>query len=147
MTDAKKTTAKQTAPVPTPPVPAAAKPTGVTIGDVRSDVVAPGRPAKRGGSSSSYPFDKLTVVGASFGVIGKTARQMASAITNAQKRFAEDKRDENGNIVYQTAKGEGGAIVTTNKPVRVVTRKFYAVDVKPEDKDPDNATVRVYREV
>lgn len=117
---------------------------------VTTAVPMPTRESKRG-SKSSYPFDSLTAVGASFGVKNKTAKQMASIVSNANRKAPQEpKRDAAGNIVYKTAemKDANGTVIgraPTQEPETVATRHYFAVDVDAKD-DPDGASVRVFRD-
>lgn len=45
----------------------------------------PDRPVKRG-NPSLYPFDTLTEPGMAFGVKGKTAKQLGSIVSNANRK-------------------------------------------------------------
>lgn len=100
------------------------------------------------GSKGAYPFDALSI-GQSFGVGNRNAKQMASIVSNANKRFLVDKTDENGQVVYKTTKatdGNGGFInVPTKETEKVATRRFIVLNVDPAT-DPDEATVRIWRE-
>lgn len=116
---------------------------------VSTDVPMPVRASKRG-SKSNYDFDTLTAVGASFGVLNKTAANLYSIVLNANKKAMQPKRDDKGAIVFKTSKltGADGSVtdVPTNDPEMVATKRFFAVDVDPK-KDPGKASVRVFREL
>ena len=72
-------------------------------------------PTKRGGGQpSKFPFDTLEE-GAMFGVKGKTKRQIANAVSAANKRYRNELKDDSG------------AVVNT-----IQTRKFVATDVTDE---------------
>lgn len=115
---------------------------------VSSAVTMPTRANNRG-SKSLYNFDCLEV-GQSLVVTNKTAKQLASVITNANKRYLAPKKDAEGNIVYKTAKasdGNGGfAEVKTSEAVMIANKRFFAVDCDPT-KDPEAALVRIFREL
>lgn len=116
---------------------------------VSTAVPMPTRTNKRG-SKSSYPFDSLTVVGASFGVKNKTAANLASIVSNQNRKSVEPKRDEAGNIIYKMAplKDANGAVVgqtPTTEAETVQLRHYFAVDVDAKT-DPDGASVRVFRD-
>lgn len=115
--------------------------------DVSSAVTMPVKSSNRG-SKSLYPFGKLEI-GQSFGVVNKTAASMASIVSNQNRKHRVEKRDEHGNVVYETKelKGQDGTIthVPTDKPVIVVEKHFFADDCNAKD-DPDGASVRVWRD-
>ena len=135
-----------------PKAPAAAK-TKTTkriapeITTITGDVEMPKKVNKRG-SKSPYPFDNLEV-GQSFGVTNKTAAGMASIISNQNRKYRAQKTDGRGNTVFETKdlKGADGTVtqVPTDKPVMVVGKHFFASDCDPK-KDPDGASVRVFRD-
>lgn len=103
----------------------------------------------RRGAKSLYPFDDLAEVGASFGVKNKTASNMASIVSNQNRRAMEPKKDETGAIVYKTKelKGADGTItnVPTDEAEMIETKRFICADVDPKT-DPDGASVRVWRQ-
>lgn len=72
---------------------------------------------KRASKPSIYPFDALEI-GQSFFVAGKTAKDMASTVGSANKRWSEN--DPSG----EHKKNRKGEMV----PVRVQTRKFEVVN-------------------
>lgn len=119
------------------------------IAAVRTDVKMPEVASNRG-KKSVYGFDDLAV-GASIGVLNKTAAQLKVIVYNATKRFKEPEKDAEGKIVYQTTDmknpttGEVTKVPTT-KPKLVNTRKFSVFDVDPKT-DPDGATARIFREL
>lgn len=78
MSDAPTPKTKTTKTVPT------ASATPVTVTSVFSGIPMP--EIKRAGSKSIYNFDGLEV-GQCFGVVGKTKRQIANSISNANKKF------------------------------------------------------------
>lgn len=100
------------------------------------------------GSKGAYSFDALEI-GQSFGVQNRNAKQMASIVSNANKRFLVNKTDETGAVVFKTTKatdGNGGLVnVPTNEPEKVASRRFIVLNVDPAT-DPDQASVRVWRE-
>lgn len=108
-------------------------------------VKAPER--KTRGNKVAYPFDALPI-GGSFGIKNKTAKQIASVVSGANKKALVPKRDANG-VVFKVneVKGVDGEVTRTlsNEPVMVRTKKFFALDVDAKT-DPDGATVRVWRE-
>lgn len=124
-------------------------------------ITMPTRVSKRG-SETKYPFDSLTEVGTAFGVKNKTAANLTSIVSNANRKAQIDKRDEAGNVVYHTKKlsdGAGGVteVPDTSKPVKIATKKFFAFDVTEEYKkanadafkkggDFEGATALVFRE-
>jgi hypothetical protein len=114
---------------------------------ITSEVELPKKVSKRG-SKSLYPFEKLEV-GQSFGVTNKTAAGMASIISNQNRKHRAEKQDENGNTVFEMKdlKGADGTVtqVPTDKPVMNVDKHFFASNCDPK-KDPDGASVRVFRD-
>ena len=114
---------------------------------ITSNVEMPKKVNKRG-SKSLYPFEKLEV-GQSFGVTNKTADGMASIISNQNRKHRVEKTDDQGNTVFETKdlKGADGTVtqVPTDKPVMIVNKHFFASDCDPK-KDPDGASVRVFRD-
>ena len=144
-----KTPAKATPAVAATPTPATAPKTRIApeLTEISSAVEMPKKTSNRG-SKSLYPFEKLEV-GQSFGVTNKTAAGMASIISNQNRKNREEKVDDAGNTVFETKelKGQDGTItnVPTDKPVIVVNKHFFASDCDPKT-DPDNASVRVFRD-
>lgn len=106
-------------------------------------------PAKtgRGGGPSPYKFDDLAAptvdaegksVLASFGVVGKTRKNMNSNVHSANKRYRTNLFNADGTPQMTTKKIKGRDV-----PVQAFTqdRKFEAFDVN----EPDGVTVRVFR--
>lgn len=128
----------------------------VVTGTFKIDL--PKRATKRG-SESSYPFDTLTEAGMAFGLKDKTAKNLSSIISNANRKGQIDKTDEAGNVVYATktiTSPDGATPMTvpdTSKPERVAVKKFYAVDVnadlakKLKGTPLEGSAVLVYREL
>lgn len=92
----------------------------------------PEKSSKRG-SQSLYPFDKLAV-GEAFGVKNKTAANLSSIVSNANRKNTRELKDAEGNTVYETKvlKGADGSETTvpdTSKPKREAVKHFYAIDV------------------
>lgn len=118
---------------------------------ITAAVPMPSRTSKRG-SASVYPFDALTAVGMSFGVKNKTAAQMSSIVSNANRKALIKKTDATGAVIFKTQEltaGDGTkTIVPTNEPEMIASKHFFAVDIDPKAKpaDPDGATVRVFRD-
>lgn len=116
--------------------------------EISSDLTMPEPPRNSAGAKTPYPFDKLQP-GESFGVKNKTLSQMASIISNQNRKARVEKRDEAGGIVYKTttAKGADGVerTVPTTEPEMEETRRFFGVEVDPK-KDPQGAKVRVWRQ-
>jgi hypothetical protein len=141
-TMAKPATATTSTPRATQPPRVAPKLTTVT-----SAVPMPDRASNRG-SKTSYPFEALTTVGMSFGVMNKTAKQLASIISNQNHKPGPTKRNPDGSIVYKTADMTDAAgnvtKVPTTEPETLPGKKYFAVDCDAK-KDPDGASVRVFR--
>jgi len=117
------------------------------ITGVSTAVPMPDRNTNRG-SKTSYPFEMLTNVGMSFGVKNKTAKQLASIISNQNRKPGPTKRNADGSIVYKTQDmtAPDGSVtkVPTSEPETLPGKKYFAVDCDPK-KDPDGANVRVFR--
>lgn len=115
------------------------------ISEIDSDVPLP---AQKSRGNSSYPFDSLAAPGQSFHVANKTAKQLSSIVSAANRKRAVEKRDVNGAIVMKTVKikdADGKTIGTQpgDKPEMVNTVVFEAVDVGADDKRGKGA--RVFR--
>lgn len=100
------------------------------------------------GGNSLYPFDSLVEVGQSFGIKNKTAKNLASVISGANKRYMVDAVDAHGNPVFKQneVKQADGSVtkVPTLEREKMPGKTFVAADVDPKT-DPDGATVRVWR--
>ncbi|HRQ13073.1 MAG TPA: hypothetical protein PK205_07190 [Promineifilum sp.] len=100
------------------------------------------------GGRSLYPFESLAV-GQSFGVKNKTAKQIASVVSAANRRGLAPKRDANGAIVYkmQTIKTADGTEkqVPSQEPETFRQSHYIVADVDPKA-DPDGASARVWRD-
>lgn len=119
------------------------------VGAISSAVTMPTRSSSRG-SKSKYEFDKLEV-GQSIPVMNKTAKDMGSVVSSANKRHMQPKKNADGSIVYKTKEVTDAttgvkSIITTNDAEMEQTKKFFAADVADPKKDPDKATVRIWRE-
>ncbi len=92
-------------------------------------------PKTNRGQGSIYKFDSLTEVGQSFGVKGKTLKQVSSAISAANRKGKAAVEDKDGNPTYETKampsgpNGELTQVPDTSKPITKVVRKFRAVEV------------------
>lgn len=95
----------------------------------------PQRSTKRG-SVSLYPFDTLTEPGMAFGLKDRTAKNLSSIISNANRKGLVNKTDDAGNVVYKTKEitdaGGNKSVVPTTDPEKVAGQKFSAFDVTPE---------------
>lgn len=115
---------------------------------VSNAVPMPERSSNRG-SKTSYPFEALTAVGMSFGVVNKSAANLASIISNQNRKAGEVKKDATGAVIYKTQPmtAPDGTVthVPTGEPERNEPKHFFAVDCDPK-KDPDKANVRVFRD-
>jgi len=134
----------------TPATETTAAPVAMKILGVSLSVPMPEIVKNKRGSKTLFPFTELTAVGASFGVIGRTAKSMSS-IVSAQNRKAENmvpKKDAAGNVIFklQEVKNPDGTVVhvPTTEPFLEQDKDFFAVDVDPA-KDPEGASVRVFR--
>lgn len=98
-------------------------------------IAMPTKTSKRG-STSLYPFASLEV-GQCFGVKNKTAANLSSIISNANRKAMEQARDEAGNLVFntKTITGPDGSkteVPDTASPKMVATKHFFAHDVDAE---------------
>lgn len=84
----------------------------IVIGAAPAGFAVPPKPSRGGTSAAKYPFDDLANVGDFFGVKNKERRQLASPITNANKRFRNELKNADGTVAST-----------------VQEREFYAVDV------------------
>lgn len=126
-----------------PAAPKTANAAGKRVEPQLTAVVAPNvipmptKESKRG-STSLYPFDSLTAVGMSFGVKNKTAAQLSSIVSNANRKAMVNKTDAAGNVVYKTTplKDANGNVVgqaPTTEPEKIAGKHFFAVDVADLD--------------
>jgi hypothetical protein len=119
------------------------------ITKISKSVIMPELRRNRRGSKSPYPFDELTEKGQSFGITNKTAKNMASIVSNQNRKAMVQEQDENGNPVFKTNEmkdAEGNiTLVPTEKPKMIATKHFFAIDVEPNE-DKDKATVRIFRD-
>lgn len=118
------------------------------ITTISTAVVMPVRASTRG-SKTLYPFDDLPF-GGSFGVKNKTAEQLTSIISNQNRKPGAVKKNPDGSVVYkmQEMKDPNGAVighVPTTEPEHEPAKHFFAVNVDKK-KDPDQASVRVFRD-
>ena len=95
--------------------------------------VMPERSNKRG-SVSLYPFDSLTAVGQAFGVKNKTAANLASIVSNANRKAMVQETDASGAKVFDTKEiadeaGNKTTVPDTSKPKMVASKHFFAHDV------------------
>lgn len=92
-------------------------------------------PERAASRASYYPFDSLEV-GQVFGVNDRDKKAMTSAISNANRKWKKQRKDEHGNPVYEmnTINGPDGPVQVpdTTKPVIDTLRHFRARDVTPE---------------
>jgi hypothetical protein len=126
---------------PAPPAPAANR---VTVTEVSTAFALPA--SGRGGGPSPYKFDDLaapTVVDgkqvlASFGVVGKTKKNMNSTVFSANKKHRTLLFNEDGSkkMVTKTVKGQ-----PVLEQAFTQDRKFEAFDVKEDG----GVTVRIFR--
>lgn len=125
------------------------------IAPVSSAVAMPERSSLNKGSKSLYPFASLVAVGQSFGVKNKTAKQLASIVSNANKNAADhatkhpvQKKDANGQPIPKTTPVTDPSGIVTQVPTGEFenedAREYFVVDTDPKT-DPDGATSRVFR--
>lgn len=114
-------------------------------------VAMPIKSSKRG-STSLYPFDQLTEIGMSFGVKNKTAANLSSIVSNANKRAVKQATDEAGKPLFKMVEAKDAAgnvtMIPGTEPVMITTAHYFAIDIDPKAKpaDPDGATARVFRD-
>lgn len=115
----------------------APKPRAARVEPIITSVIAIELPERtKRGSGPKYPFESLTV-GTAFGLKNKVAKDMASVISAANRRYTTNATDENGNIQYHTkelttAEGVKMNVPDNTKPKKVPTRHFFALDVDKE---------------
>lgn len=106
--------------------------------------------AKRG-SEPKYPFDGLEV-GKCFGVKNKTAKDMGSVISAANRRYNKPVLNEQGQPTYamknaQSPEGVEMSVPDLTKPIKNAERHFFAVDATPEQikswKGTENEGIKV----
>lgn len=116
---------------------------------VVSDIPMPEKRPNLGnrGGRSIYPFDTMEP-GQSFGVVGKTLKNIASTVASANKRFAKPDKlvadnnpDGTPKMVEATVNG-----VKQLVPAKRPERKFVAMAVDAAT-DPQGASVRVWRQL
>lgn len=113
------------------------------ITEIRSNIKPPVRRTTGGrGSRSSYPFEKLEV-DQSFGVVGKKAKQLASAVSTQNKRNSVPKLDAAGNPIKRTVEMDGKRTEIDAFEMEA-GKLFKAFDVDSST-DPDGASVRIFR--
>lgn len=98
-------------------------------------IAMPTKTSKRG-SVSLYPFASLEI-GQCFGVKNKTAAQLSSIVSNANRKAMEQAKDEAGNLLFETktisgADGSTTEVPDASKPKMVATKHFFAHDVDAE---------------
>jgi hypothetical protein len=139
--------AKGATPNTPPPAPAAAF-------EIETGIVMP--PKRTGGRTGQtvYPFDMLPAptivdgkpINASFHVVGKTAKQMASTISSANKRNLVAAKNDDGTDKVKIIEIKDATGVKTGEkrePIMVPGKTFVAFNV--EASDPKGAGVRVFR--
>lgn len=115
------------APTPPAPKPERVEPTLTGVAALEMPVRA-----SRRGSESKYPFATLEI-GQAFGVKNKTAAQLSSIVSNANRKYQVNKTDAAGNVVFKTneMKDAAGNVthVPTDQPEKIAGRHFFAIDV------------------
>lgn len=122
-----------------------------TVLEVTANIPVPTKEAggKRG-VKSKFPFEMLTAVGMSFGIVGRDAKSMSSIVSNANRTASNnvEKKDENGNVVFKVkpVKQADGSVINlpSQEPETVRLKEFEVYNVDPKT-DPQGASCRVYR--
>lgn len=103
----------------------------------------------RGGNKTFYNFAALELF-KSIAVIGRTAKQLSSTVSSANKADAKHfVTDDKGKAVMVPTTDDAGNVVkgADGKPLMTEkTKKFFVVDCDPAT-DPEGATARIWREV
>lgn len=129
-----------------------APPAVVKIFTVTSEVKMPDTSTLRPGVESKYGFEAM-LVGQSVGVAGRTAKELASTVSGANRRYRVEKRNEiTGELVTRTVAvpvldDQGATIRVDSKlvPEMISTKHFIVLDRDPKS-DPDGATARIWRD-
>ncbi len=102
----------------------------------------------RSGNKTYYNFGALEI-GKSIAVIGRTAKQLSSTVSSANKIDAKHfVTDDKGKAVMTPKTGDDGKVIKGDdgKPVMVEKlKKFFVIDCDPAT-DPEGATARIWRE-
>lgn len=121
-----------------------------TVTAIRTDLTMPTADQRKPvrGAKNLYNFDALPV-GGTIGVIDRTAKQLSTTISTANKK-EYPALDKNGKPVMEVVKDSAGQPVNdpSGKPttkVKTESRVFFVVDADPA-KDPEKATARIWRE-
>ncbi len=143
-------TTPATAPAATAPAPATT-PAKFTVLAVTAAVAMPVKEVvSKRGVKSQFPFEALTEVGMSFGVIGRDAKSMSSIVSNANRTATNNpvKKDANGNTVFKmkpVKQADGTEInLPSEEPETVRLKEFVVHNVDPKT-DPEGASCRVFR--
>lgn len=126
------------------------------IGEIAFLALPAKTPSKAGGRSS-YDFDKLdaprqddsgNTLYASFPVMNKTAKQLRSVVSAANKRQLRDASNEDGSAKFKmkSLKDENGNSVSiaTSEREQEYAKYFRVVEMNPST-DPAGAAARVFR--
>lgn len=82
------------------------------------------------GGQPLYDFDKLVNVGDSFGVMNKTAAQIASTVTGANERYKVQAKNPDGTGAFEEIKDANGNVIGHSKDIKRIPGKvFRAHDV------------------
>lgn len=129
----------------TPATAAKPKREPIKMTDIVSNIPIPENVKGARGSKSQYKFADLTEVGMSFGVIGRTAHQMSSVISNQNKKLSTTQdTNPDGSLKYDILRDGNGAPVgpDTNKPIFKKGPQYVCADVSNEK---GGVTARVWR--
>lgn len=149
------TTAPKTEGTTTNTKPAKPQPPRVApqLTSISSIIPMPERTSNRG-SKTNYPFGSLNV-GQCFGVKNKTVKQLASILSNQNKKTV-NKLNPDGSPVYKTVKHTNADGSTTEVPTteieQVAKAHFFAIDVtgdlvgKIKGTELEGSSVLVYRD-
>lgn len=105
------------------------------------------------GRAGLYPFDELTAVGMSFGLVNRTAKNMGSVVSAANRRALVQAKNEDGSLKFDRKEVKPASISETGElisavfesvPVMVASKKFQVFETDPAT-DPHKATCRIFR--
>lgn len=107
------------------------------------------RRSRRGGPSRTYYDLSNLAVGQSIVIIGRTAKQLNSTVSGANRADAKNfVTDDKGKPVMVPATDNKGEVIKENgKPVMVEKLKHFFVQSCNPETDPEKADARIWRDV